>query len=94
MDKSRKINIDGMLTIVAVFLAFVSVVSVLCFVIIGKNVTPAMKEFDSIYSNRRDGYYTFVIAGLVSLRNTMAAIPITTTILISPAKRLVNPSAK
>ena len=69
MDKSRKINIDGILTIVAVFLAFISVVSVLCFVIVGKNVTPAMKELEGLYSKRRDGYYTFVIAGLDTTSN-------------------------
>lgn len=69
MDKSKKSNIDWILTVVAAFLAFVSVVSMLCFVIIGKNVTPAIKELEDVENARRDGYYTFVIAGLDTTSN-------------------------
>ena len=69
MDKIKSERTDRILTLAALFFAFVSVVTVLCFLFIGKNVAPAMKELEDVETKRKLGYYTFVIAGLDTTSN-------------------------
>ena len=73
MEKSKKINVDVVLTVVALALAFVSVVTILSFVFFGESIVPVIKEYeddpgtlpdDKTENVRRDGYYTFLIAGM------------------------------
>jgi len=69
LDKIKKSNVDLILTVVSMILAFACAVTVLCFIFIGKNVAPAMKELEDVETKRKLGYYTFVIAGLDTTSN-------------------------
>ena len=69
MKQNKNINIDIILTFTAAILAFASVVTVLSFIFIGKNVAPAMKELEELETRRKAGYHTFVIAGLDTTSN-------------------------
>ena len=67
--KKIKPSTDGKLSIAAVFLAFVCVVSALTFVFAGERYVPAMFDIPEGTGNK-EGYYTFLIAGTDAVSNS------------------------
>lgn len=67
--KKTKININGILGITAVFLAFVCVVSTLSFIFAGEKYVPAMLDIPE-NEGKKSGYYTFLIAGTDAVSNS------------------------
>lgn len=68
VDKNRISKTDAVLTVVSMILAFASVVTVVCFMVMGRNVVPTIK-LDDDGSGRKSGYYTFLVAGTDTTSN-------------------------
>lgn len=67
MDKNKISKTDAILTFVSMILAFASVVTVVCFMVMGKNVVPTISLDDD--TGRKRGYYTFLVAGTDTTSN-------------------------
>ena len=86
MEKNKALNTDFVLTLVALILVFVSVITILGFLFAGKNAVPTSKDVP-LDDGRKKGYYTFIIAGLDKVSNNTDVLMLAS---LDTAKNAIN----